>query len=124
MSKGQWTVLTILLIIAGIEALFSPTSAQLIKGTISGQGPIDPNKRIADQLAAPATGLIGFTLGVLVLLWVADAFPGIAISIASLLLVIVLLRYSSELGGFLNVAGGAITTLSGKGTASNGGTHS
>lgn len=123
MSKGQWTVLTILLIIAGIEALFSPTTAGLLKGTISGQGPIDPNKPIADQLAAPATGLIGFTLGVLVLLWVADAFPGIATGIASLLLVIVLLRYSSQLGGFLNVASSAVTTLSGKGT-NNGGAHS
>lgn len=121
MSKGQWTVLTILLIIAGIEALFSPTSAQLLKSTITGQAPIDPNKPIADQLAAPATGLIGFTLGVLILLWVADAYPGIATAIAVALLVIVLLRYGNDIGAFLNVASKAVTDLQGKGGATNGG---
>lgn len=116
MSKGQWTVLSILLAIAGIEALFSPTTAGLIKGTLSGQGPIDPKKPIADQLAAPATGLIGFSLGVLLLLWLADAYPSIATGIALLLLVIVLLRYGNELGAFLNIASSAVTTLTGKGS--------
>lgn len=113
MTSGQWTVLTILLVVAGIEALFSPTAGALIKGTISGQGPIDPNKPIADQLAAPATGAIGFTLGVVVLLWLASSVPSLATAIAIAILVVVLLRYGSQLSAFFNTASGAVNAASG-----------
>lgn len=109
MSSAQWRVFTILLITAGLEALFSPLTGSMLHNIATGKGfgVVDPNKPVADQLAAPATAAIAFVIGVALLLWLADGVPALATAIAVLILVLVILRYGSEIGNFLTIAGSA-----------------
>lgn len=102
MTSGQWTVLTLLLVTGGIELLFSPLSGTLAYSLITGKSvgngtSTNVNQPVIEQLAAPGIAAIGFVLGVLLLLWLASAVPQLAVVIAWAILILVVLRYGSQI---------------------------
>lgn len=105
MTGTQWTVLTLLLLTGGVEILFSPVSSLLLIKAVSGQiqqPAINTNQAISEQLAAPAIGLIGFVLGIFLLLWLASGVPKLAVTIAWAILIVTILRYGSDIGALVN----------------------
>lgn len=108
MSDAQWRVLSILLLAAGIEAVFSPLAGNFFKSVVNGKtlttGALDPNNPLNQQLSAGATAAIAFTLSAVLLLWLADSIPNLATAIASIILLLVVLRYAGDIGSFLGTA--------------------
>lgn len=110
MSEGQLRVLIILLITFGEESLFSPMAENLING-FKGGFTTSGNQALASQLPATTVGAITYAVGIILLLILADAAPGVATILAVIILVSVTFRHAKDIETFISTAQTGLAAL-------------
>jgi len=117
MSNGQWTVLSILLTAFGVQVVFSPLTKSAVYNIATGLNPFsaigDKSTPIADQLAAPAVGIVMYIIGIAVFLTLADVLPKIMTWIAILILTLAILSHAKDISTVITVGNTGIAQLRG-----------